>query len=120
MAWFLRDAALAARTLARGTRHYSTHKYPIIEHTYDAIVVGAGGAGLRAAVGLAEQGFNAAYAVCESQVAVTSDHTLSSVSFRRALIKLLLQMHHQTVSDTVTHRGCPRWHQCGIGQHDNR
>ena len=34
--------------------------FPIIDHTYDAIVVGAGGAGLRATVGLAEQGFNAA------------------------------------------------------------
>ena len=34
--------------------------YPIIEHTYDAVVVGAGGAGLRAAVGLNEHGFNTA------------------------------------------------------------
>lgn len=41
---------------------YSTvnQAYPIIDHTYDAIVVGAGGAGLRAAVGLSEQGFNTA------------------------------------------------------------
>lgn len=29
--------------------------YPIIEHEYDAVVVGAGGAGLRAAFGLASQ-----------------------------------------------------------------
>ena len=28
--------------------------YPIIDHEYDVIVVGAGGSGLRAAVGLAE------------------------------------------------------------------
>ena len=28
--------------------------YPIIDHTYDAVVVGAGGAGLRAALGLAK------------------------------------------------------------------
>lgn len=34
--------------------------YPIIDHTYDAIVVGAGGAGLRAAVGMSEAGFNTA------------------------------------------------------------
>ena len=34
--------------------------YPMIDHTYDAIVVGAGGAGLRAVVGLAEQGFKTA------------------------------------------------------------
>jgi succinate dehydrogenase/fumarate reductase flavoprotein subunit len=30
--------------------------YPIIDHEYDVIVVGAGGSGLRAAVGLAEAG----------------------------------------------------------------
>lgn len=29
--------------------------YPVIEHEYDAVVVGAGGAGLRAAFGLASQ-----------------------------------------------------------------
>jgi succinate dehydrogenase (ubiquinone) flavoprotein subunit len=31
--------------------------YPAVDHTYDAVVVGAGGAGLRAAMGLAEYGF---------------------------------------------------------------
>ena len=34
--------------------------YTIIDHTYDAIVVGAGGAGVRAAIGLSEHGFNTA------------------------------------------------------------
>lgn len=34
--------------------------YPVIDHQYDAIVIGAGGAGLRAAVGLSELGFNTA------------------------------------------------------------
>jgi len=75
MVWFLRDAVIAARALARGGRSYSTHKYPVVEHTYDAIVVGAGGAGLRAAVGLAEHGLNAAYALigkCVNEVAVSS------------------------------------------------
>ena len=44
-----------------GSKQFSTvGAFPIIDHTYDAIVVGAGGAGLRATVGLAEQGFNAA------------------------------------------------------------
>ena len=42
-------------------RSFSTESsYPIIDHTYDAIVIGAGGAGLRATVGLCEAGFNAA------------------------------------------------------------
>ena len=36
--------------------------YQIIDHTFDAVVVGAGGAGLRAAMGLAETGFKTAYA----------------------------------------------------------
>ena len=35
-----------------------SQKYPIIDHTYDAIVVGAGGAGLRAAFGLAKEGYH--------------------------------------------------------------
>lgn len=44
-----------------GARCFATDRaYPIIEHTYDALVVGAGGAGLRAAVGLSEHGFKTA------------------------------------------------------------
>ena len=45
-----------------GTRTFATvgAAYPVIDHTYDAVVVGAGGAGLRAAVGLSEHGFNTA------------------------------------------------------------
>jgi len=44
----------------RTARCFATSGYPIIDHTYDAIVVGAGGAGLRATVGLSEAGFNTA------------------------------------------------------------
>lgn len=41
-----------------GTLKHSVSKsYPVIDHEYDAVVVGAGGAGLRAAFGLAEKGF---------------------------------------------------------------
>ena len=51
----------ATDALEMGVKCFSTKgSYPIIDHTYDAIVVGAGGAGLRATVGLAEQGFKAA------------------------------------------------------------
>lgn len=65
-------AANTARRLLSSTRNvspiasvsqrcYSTEGgYAVIDHTYDAIVVGAGGAGLRATVGLCEAGFNAA------------------------------------------------------------
>ena len=34
--------------------------YEFIDHTYDVVVIGAGGAGLRAAFGLAEAGFRTA------------------------------------------------------------
>lgn len=38
----------------------SGHEYQLIDHEYDAIIVGAGGAGLRAALGLVEKGFRTA------------------------------------------------------------
>jgi len=50
-------------------------KYPIIDHEYDAVVVGAGGAGLRAAFGLAEAGFNTA---CVSKLFPTRSHTVAA------------------------------------------
>ena len=49
--------------------------YPIIDHTYDAVVVGAGGAGLRAAMGLAEKGFKTA---CISKLFPTRSHTVAA------------------------------------------
>lgn len=57
----------AARQLAGRGFHTSvapaaaTGSYTIVDHTYDALVVGAGGAGLRAAIGLSEHGYNTAY-----------------------------------------------------------
>ncbi len=55
---FIGTAVRQARQTA--SRAFSSKSYPIIDHEYDAIVVGAGGAGLRAAVGLSELGFKAA------------------------------------------------------------
>jgi succinate dehydrogenase / fumarate reductase flavoprotein subunit len=49
--------------------------YPIINHEYDVIVVGAGGSGLRAAVGLAEAGLKTA---CISKVFPTRSHTAAA------------------------------------------
>ncbi len=49
--------------------------YPIIEHTYDAIVVGAGGAGLRATMGIAARGLSTA---CISKVFPTRSHTVAA------------------------------------------
>ncbi|GAQ80311.1 Succinate dehydrogenase [Klebsormidium nitens] len=49
--------------------------YPIVDHTYDAVVVGAGGAGLRAAIGLSEGGFNTA---CITKLFPTRSHTVAA------------------------------------------
>jgi succinate dehydrogenase / fumarate reductase flavoprotein subunit len=49
--------------------------YQIIKHTYDAVVVGAGGAGLRATLGLAERGLNTA---CLTKVFPTRSHTVAA------------------------------------------
>ena len=45
------------------------------DHEYDALVVGAGGSGLRAAFGLAEAGFNTA---CISKLFPTRSHTVAA------------------------------------------
>ncbi len=50
-------------------------KYTVVDHTFDAVVVGAGGAGLRAAFGLVEQGFKTA---CISKLFPTRSHTVAA------------------------------------------
>ncbi|GFX81707.1 succinate dehydrogenase flavoprotein subunit, mitochondrial [Trichonephila clavipes] len=52
-----------------------THNYPVVDHTYDAIVVGAGGAGLRAAFGLVQEGFKTA---CITKLFPTRSHTVAA------------------------------------------
>jgi succinate dehydrogenase / fumarate reductase flavoprotein subunit len=49
--------------------------YNIIDHTYDVVVVGAGGAGLRATMGLAEAGLKTA---CVTKVFPTRSHTVAA------------------------------------------
>jgi succinate dehydrogenase / fumarate reductase flavoprotein subunit len=49
--------------------------YEFIEHSYDVVVVGAGGAGLRATLGLAEQGLSTA---CITKVFPTRSHTVAA------------------------------------------
>ena len=49
--------------------------YKIIEHSYDTIVVGAGGAGLRATFGMAEKGLKTA---CITKVFPTRSHTVAA------------------------------------------
>ncbi len=50
-------------------------EYKIIEHSYDTIVVGAGGAGLRATFGMAEKGLKTA---CITKVFPTRSHTVAA------------------------------------------
>jgi succinate dehydrogenase / fumarate reductase flavoprotein subunit len=52
-----------------------TSEYKIIEHSYDVVVVGAGGAGLRATFGMAEKGLKTA---CITKVFPTRSHTVAA------------------------------------------
>ena len=47
----------------------------VTEHNFDALVIGAGGAGLRATMGLAEKGYNVA---CVSKLFPTRSHTVAA------------------------------------------
>ncbi len=49
--------------------------YPIVDHTYDTVVVGAGGSGLRATMGSAEAGLKTA---CITKVFPTRSHTVAA------------------------------------------
>ena len=53
----------------------SKSKFEVIDHQYDAVIVGAGGAGLRAAVGLAETGLNTAVV---TKLFPTRSHTVAA------------------------------------------
>ncbi|KAG1666167.1 hypothetical protein FOA52_011579 [Chlamydomonas sp. UWO 241] len=71
-------SALARRSVHDATlvsRAFSAKGYSVVDHEYDAIVVGAGGAGLRAAVGLSELGFKAA---CITKLFPTRSHTVAA------------------------------------------
>ncbi|EGV65261.1 succinate dehydrogenase flavoprotein subunit [Yamadazyma tenuis] len=76
------QSAVASQTIGsniKGTdfnaAKYMGQKYHVIDHEYDCVVVGAGGAGLRAAFGLAEAGFKTA---CISKLFPTRSHTVAA------------------------------------------
>ena len=49
--------------------------YEFVDHAYDVVVVGAGGSGLRAALGAAQQGLKVA---CVTKVFPTRSHTVAA------------------------------------------
>ena len=49
--------------------------YPITDHSFDVVVVGAGGAGLRATLGASQAGLKTA---CISKVFPTRSHTVAA------------------------------------------
>ena len=53
----------------------NTNAYEIIDHTYDVVVLGAGGAGLRATFGMALKGLRTA---CITKVFPTRSHTVAA------------------------------------------
>src|SRR5258708_3227489 len=55
--------------------HVNGRAYTITDHTYDVVVVGAGGAGLRATMGCAEAGLKTA---CITKVFPTRSHTVAA------------------------------------------
>ncbi|CAI4034624.1 hypothetical protein SMKI_11G0710 [Saccharomyces mikatae IFO 1815] len=91
----LKKSTLSKLTLLRSTRTFASSalvrqtqgsvngsasssadgKYHIIDHEYDCVVIGAGGAGLRAAFGLAEAGYKTA---CISKLFPTRSHTVAA------------------------------------------
>ncbi|HTB35587.1 MAG TPA: succinate dehydrogenase flavoprotein subunit [Reyranella sp.] len=60
---------------AAGTVNVGGNAYKVIDHEYDVVVVGAGGAGLRATFGMASKGLKTA---CITKVFPTRSHTVAA------------------------------------------
>ena len=72
--------------------------YKIIDHEYDVVVLGAGGSGLRAAVGLSEEGLKTA---CISKVFPTRSHTSAAQGGISAALATWAKMTGDGTHDTV-------------------
>ena len=64
-----------SNTPVAGTVNIGNTAYKVIDHEYDVVIVGAGGAGLRATFGMANKGFKTA---CITKVFPTRSHTVAA------------------------------------------
>ena len=79
--------------------------YKITEHKYDMVVVGAGGAGLRATFGLAAKGLQT---VCLTKVFPTRSHTVAARAVFRPRSATWARTTGATTSSTPS-RGRTGW-----------
>lgn len=70
-----RAAGSRALHVSADRRSNKDSTYGVVDHTYDAVVVGAGGAGLRAAFGLVAEGFKTAVI---TKLFPTRSHTVAA------------------------------------------
>ena len=67
--------------------------YEIIDHSYDVVIIGAGGAGLRAALGMASSGLMTA---CVTKVFPTRSHTAARARRHGGLARPRRPFHRST------------------------
>ncbi|KAG7666167.1 SDH1 [[Candida] subhashii] len=79
---FFSQSIIKSQTIGSGIKgqefnsaKYMAQNYHVIDHEYDCVVVGAGGAGLRAAFGLASEGYKTA---CITKLFPTRSHTVAA------------------------------------------
>ena len=74
---------------AKTSSDAGSRQYPVVDHEYDAVVVGAGGAGLRAAFGLVQEGFKTAVI---TKLFPTRSHTVAAQGGRILCFYKILQL----------------------------
>ena len=85
--------------MAKATDKKAADAYTYVDHKFDVVVVGAGGAGLRATLGMAEQGLKTA---CITKVFPTRSHTVAAQGGIAASLKNMGPDHWQWhLYDTV-------------------
>ncbi|MCT7376481.1 succinate dehydrogenase flavoprotein subunit [Chelativorans salis] len=85
--------------MADATEKKAGAAYEFVDHAFDVVVVGAGGAGLRATLGMAEQGLKTA---CVTKVFPTRSHTVAAQGGIAASLKNMGPDHWQWhLYDTV-------------------